>query len=138
MTNFAKLFAHVISNQLTLDLSDQITVVFVDYEANRALPPLGCSIELSEPFAMALVMGIKHYPRASVELEPAHSLYLTVVLNTAPKMTTANQVSRVVSMKMWEPNNVFQAQMVRMGPMAIRKMMATIQKMYFISVSEVC
>jgi hypothetical protein len=54
-----------------------------------------------------------------------------VVLNTAPKITTANHVSRVVSMKICVPNKVFQAQMVRIGPMAIKKIMNANQKIHF-------
>jgi hypothetical protein len=66
MIKFAKFFAHVVSNQLSLDLCDQITVIIVDYESNRTVAPFGCTIELGKPLTMFFVLGVEHNPLSSV------------------------------------------------------------------------
>jgi len=55
MTNLSKLSSHIVSNQFTLYLGNEITVVIVDYKANRTVAPFGCTIELSKPLAMFFV-----------------------------------------------------------------------------------
>jgi hypothetical protein len=66
--NFAKFFVYVELNQFSLDLGNQIAVVFVDYKPNWATAPCSGPVEVRKPTAMLFVLSTKHHKRASVEL----------------------------------------------------------------------
>jgi hypothetical protein len=67
-TNFAKLSAHIMSNQSTLHLSNQIARGFIQHESHRATTPSTGFVEVSKPFAVLPVLGIEYNEWAGVQI----------------------------------------------------------------------
>jgi hypothetical protein len=61
MTFLSKLSIHIVLDQVSLDLCNQITVILIDHKSYRALGPAASLIEDSKPSAVILNLGIKHY-----------------------------------------------------------------------------
>jgi hypothetical protein len=63
---FAKLLIGVILNQPTLNHGQQVTVLVVDDEPNRAMTPTPAMLELCKPLTMLLVLRIEHSPLSAI------------------------------------------------------------------------
>jgi hypothetical protein len=118
-------------NQFSLNHSNQITVIIVDYKPNRAAAPSTSPLELCKPASMLLIFWVKYNPRTAKQLQATHLLTLTLALKKPPMITTANQDHTLYSIAS-TGNRVFNAQIVNSGPMMIRATITTIQKITFI------
>ncbi len=65
-------FVYVVLDQLSLDHSNQVAVVVVDYETNRALTPRKVFVKVCKPQSMVTIVSIENYPRPAEKLKSAH------------------------------------------------------------------
>ena len=64
---FAKLLICVVVNQSALYHGQQVAILIINDEPNRAVTPGLTSLELCEPASVLFVLGVKHHPRPSIE-----------------------------------------------------------------------